>query len=201
MLLIYSIDVNTCTPYSVIQRAFPLLPRIIIPRHQSTERETRMFWCGASTAALRHCAPLQQCSSTVAPHSNSLNIRELFLSLGNINYSTEQLNTSFASENLKRPLATCQFLYHQLCSPCFQLTTSAAPRPHREDTRATQIMSLAFARIRATAFARSSGPFVRAFSSTPQVSKSVIDSAKDAAKVIDRTVADVAVKGIEKGRK
>lgn len=39
----------------------------------------------------------------------------------------------------------------------------------------------------------------RVFSTSPYARKSAIDSAKDAAKTIDRTVSDAAVKGIKKG--
>lgn len=41
----------------------------------------------------------------------------------------------------------------------------------------------------------------RLFSISPAVRKSVVDSAKDAAKKVDRTISDVAVKGIETGEK
>ncbi len=41
----------------------------------------------------------------------------------------------------------------------------------------------------------------RFFSTSPLARKSAVDAAKDAAKTIDRTVADAAVKGIEKGGK
>ncbi|KAJ4365577.1 hypothetical protein N0V83_008197 [Neocucurbitaria cava] len=40
---------------------------------------------------------------------------------------------------------------------------------------------------------------VRLFSTTPIARKSPVDSVKDAAKAVDRTVSDIAVKGIEKG--
>ncbi|KAI4250816.1 MAG: hypothetical protein L6R35_007622, partial [Caloplaca aegaea] len=39
----------------------------------------------------------------------------------------------------------------------------------------------------------------RFLSTTPSARKSAVDAAKDTAKAVDRTVADVAVKGIEKG--
>ncbi|KAL9018681.1 MAG: hypothetical protein Q9185_003995 [Variospora sp. 1 TL-2023] len=39
----------------------------------------------------------------------------------------------------------------------------------------------------------------RFLSTTPTARKSAVDAAKDTAKAVDRTVADVAVKGIEKG--
>ena len=39
----------------------------------------------------------------------------------------------------------------------------------------------------------------RLFSTSPAVRKSVVDSAKDAAKKVDRTISDAAVKGIETG--
>ena len=40
---------------------------------------------------------------------------------------------------------------------------------------------------------------VRLFSTTPAFRKSPVDTAKDAAKAVDRTVSDTIVKGIEKG--
>ncbi|KAF1843648.1 uncharacterized protein K460DRAFT_368514 [Cucurbitaria berberidis CBS 394.84] len=40
---------------------------------------------------------------------------------------------------------------------------------------------------------------VRLFSTTPIARKSPVETVKDAAKVVDRTISDVAVKGIEKG--
>ena len=40
---------------------------------------------------------------------------------------------------------------------------------------------------------------VRLFSTTPRAQKSVVDSVKDAAKAVDRTISGAAVKGIEKG--
>ena len=39
-----------------------------------------------------------------------------------------------------------------------------------------------------------------AFSTSVRIQKSVLDPVKDAAKTVDRTVSDAAVKGIEKGR-
>ncbi|KAK5006751.1 hypothetical protein LTR28_006123 [Elasticomyces elasticus] len=39
----------------------------------------------------------------------------------------------------------------------------------------------------------------RLFSTSVRSQKSVTDSVKDAAKAVDRTIADAAVKGIEKG--
>ncbi|KAI9666249.1 MAG: hypothetical protein M1821_004184 [Bathelium mastoideum] len=39
----------------------------------------------------------------------------------------------------------------------------------------------------------------RLFSTSPRVQKTVVDSAKDAVKKVDRTVSDAAVKGIETG--
>ncbi len=39
----------------------------------------------------------------------------------------------------------------------------------------------------------------RVFSTSPYARKSAIDAAKEAAKTLDRTVADAAVKGIERG--
>ncbi|CAO2656078.1 Nn.00g048810.m01.CDS01 [Neocucurbitaria sp. VM-36] len=42
---------------------------------------------------------------------------------------------------------------------------------------------------------------VRLFSTTPIARKSPVETVKDAAKVVDRTVSDIAVKGIEKGAK
>ncbi|KAI9685424.1 MAG: hypothetical protein M1822_004555 [Bathelium mastoideum] len=41
----------------------------------------------------------------------------------------------------------------------------------------------------------------RLFSTSPRVQKTVVDSAKDAVKKVDRTVSDAAVKGIETGEK
>ena len=53
-----------------------------------------------------------------------------------------------------------------------------------------------------TAALRSTRPATRlAFSTTVQPRKSATDSVKDAAKKVDRTVANAAVAGIEKGRK
>jgi hypothetical protein len=40
---------------------------------------------------------------------------------------------------------------------------------------------------------------VRLFSTTPIARKSPVETIKDAAKVVDRTISDAAVKGIEKG--
>jgi len=39
----------------------------------------------------------------------------------------------------------------------------------------------------------------RLFSTTPFVRKSATETVKDAAKSVDRTISDAAVKGIEKG--
>ena len=39
----------------------------------------------------------------------------------------------------------------------------------------------------------------RLFSTSPRTQKTVVDSAKDAVKKVDRTVSDAAVKGIETG--
>lgn len=53
-----------------------------------------------------------------------------------------------------------------------------------------------------TALVRVQAPArARFFSTTPVAAKSVVDTAKDALKKVDRTVADGAVKGIEVGEK
>ena len=44
-------------------------------------------------------------------------------------------------------------------------------------------------------------PATRLFSTTLRQYKSPVDTVKDAAKTVDRTVSDAAVKGIEVGRK
>lgn len=51
------------------------------------------------------------------------------------------------------------------------------------------------------ALPRNSLPLARTrlFSTSPYARKSTIDAAKEAAKTLDRTIADAAVKGIEKG--
>ena len=52
---------------------------------------------------------------------------------------------------------------------------------------------------RSTATVRTSTQSIRPFSVSVSARKSVTDAAKDAAKKVDQTVADAAVKGIETG--
>lgn len=54
-----------------------------------------------------------------------------------------------------------------------------------------------FARRSAAAAVRTAG--LRSFSAQPRLQKTATETVKDAAKAVDRTISDAAVKGIEKG--
>ena len=60
-------------------------------------------------------------------------------------------------------------------------------------------MSFLVSRVPALAARRATPAAVSRFSTSPRAQKSAVDATKDAAKAVDRTISDAAVKGIDTG--